>query len=301
MKTYLVTGGAGFIGSHVAEALLARGDRVRVVDNFSTGKRSNVPAGVDLLEADITDLDSIRPAFQGADGVFHLAALPRVQISIERPLDTHHTNITGTLNVLLAARDAKVRRLVYSGSSSAYGDTDVMPESETLLPRPLSPYGLQKYVGEHYARLFAILYGIETVSLRYFNVYWPRMADEGAYVTVIAVFLRERAAGRPLPIAGDGTQTRDFTHVRDVIRANLLAMESSRVGKGEVLNIGNGENRSVNDVARTIGGPTVQIPARIEPHDTLADNRLARELLGWRPEEDYGAAIAELKRLHGVA
>lgn len=301
MKTYLVTGGAGFIGSHVAEALLARGDRVRVVDNFSTGKRSNVPAGVDLLEADITDLDSIRPAFQGADGVFHLAALPRVQISIERPLDTHHTNITGTLNVLLAARDAKVRRLVYSGSSSAYGDTDVMPESETLLPRPLSPYGLQKYVGEHYARLFAILYGIETVSLRYFNVYGPRMADEGAYVTVIAVFLRERAAGRPLPIAGDGTQTRDFTHVRDVIRANLLAMESSRVGKGEVLNIGNGENRSVNDVARTIGGPTVQIPARIEPHDTLADNRLARELLGWRPEEDYGAAIAELKRLHGVA
>jgi len=300
MKTFVVTGGAGFIGSHVAESLLARGDRVRVVDNFSTGKRSNVPAGVDLHEADITDLDSIRPAFAGADGVFHLAALPRVQISIERPLETHHANITGTLNVLLAARDAKVRRLVYSASSSAYGDTDVMPEPETLLPRPLSPYGLQKYVGEHYARLFAELYGMETVSLRYFNVYGPRMADEGAYVTVIAVFLRERAAGRPLPIAGDGTQTRDFTHIRDVVRANLLAMESSKVGKGEVLNIGNGENRSVNDVAKSIGGPTAHIPPRIEPHDTLADNHLARELLGWSPEQDYEAAIAELKRLHGI-
>jgi nucleoside-diphosphate-sugar epimerase len=300
VKRYVVTGGAGFIGSHIAEALLKRGDRVRVVDNFSTGKRSNVPPGVELVEADITDLASIRRAFDGVEGVFHLAALPRVQISIERPLETHHTNITGTLNVLLAAKEAGVRRLVYSGSSSAYGDTDVMPEPETLLPRPLSPYGLQKYVGEHYARLFAELYGMETVSLRYFNVYGPRMADEGAYVTVIAVFLRERAAGRPLPITGDGTQTRDFTHIRDVVRANLLAMESSRVGRGEVLNIGNGENRSVNDVARFIGGPTMNLPPRIEPHDTLADNRLARELLGWGPEQDFEAAIGELKGLHGI-
>jgi nucleoside-diphosphate-sugar epimerase len=300
MKTYLVTGGAGFIGSHVAEALLARGDRVRVLDNFSTGKRSNVPKDAELFEADITELDPIRPAFEGAEGVFHFAALPRVQVSIERPLETHHANITGTLNVLLAARDAKVRRVVYSGSSSAYGDTDVLPEPETLLPRPLSPYGLQKYVGEHYARLFAELYGMETVSLRYFNVYGPRMADEGAYVTVIAIFLRERAAGRPLPITGDGTQTRDFTHVRDVVRANLLAMESSRVGRGEVLNIGNGESRSVNDVARSIGGPTMNLPARIEPHDTLADNRLARELLGWKPEQDYEGAILELKKIHGI-
>lgn len=300
MKSFLVTGGAGFIGSHVAEALLARGDRVRVLDNFSTGKRSNVPKGVELFELDITQLESIRPAFEGVDGVFHLAALPRVQISIERPLETHHANITGTLNVLLAAKDAKVRRLVYSASSSAYGDTDVLPEPETLLPQPLSPYGLQKYVGEHYARLFAQLYGMETVSLRYFNVYGPRMADEGAYLTVIAVFLRERAAGRPLPITGDGTQTRDFTHVRDVVRANLLAMESSRVGKGEVLNIGNGENRSVNDVAKSIGGPTLNLPPRIEPHDTLADNRRAGELLGWRPEEDYAKAVCELKRLSGI-
>ncbi|HEY7727494.1 MAG TPA: NAD-dependent epimerase/dehydratase family protein [Candidatus Eisenbacteria bacterium] len=300
MKTYLVTGGAGFIGSHVVDALLARGNRVRVVDNFSTGKRSNLPEGAELFEEDITDLESIRPAFEGVAGVFHLAALPRVQVSIERPLETHHANITGTLNVLLAARDAGVRRLVYSASSSAYGDTDVLPEPETLLPRPLSPYGLQKYVGEHYARLFAELYGMETVSLRYFNVYGPRMAEEGAYVTVISIFLRERAAGRPLPITGDGTQTRDFTHVRDVVRANLLAMESSRVGKGEVLNIGNGENRSVNDVARSIGGPTVNLEPRIEPHDTRADNRRARELLGWRPEVDYAEAICELKRAHGI-
>ncbi len=300
MKTYLVTGGAGFIGSHVADALLARGDRVLVLDNLSTGKRSNVPQGAHLIEADITDLDSIRPAFGGVQGVFHLAALPRVQVSIERPLETHHTNITGTLNVLLAAREAQVRRLVYSASSSAYGDAETLPEPETLLPRPLSPYGLQKYVGEHYARLFAELYGLETVSLRYFNVYGPRMADEGAYVTVISIFLRERAAGKPLPVTGDGTQTRDFTHVKDVVRATLLAMESPKVGRGEVLNIGNGQSLSVNQVAAAIGGAVVHLPPRIEPHDTLADNRLARELIGWQPEQDHFQAIAELKRLHGV-
>ncbi len=300
MKTYLVTGGAGFIGSHLADALLARGDRVVVLDNLSTGSRSNVPVGARLIEADVTDPDSIRPAFEGVHGVFHLAALPRVQLSIERPLETHSANITGTLHVLLAARDAGVRRLVYAASSSAYGDVETLPEPETLPARPLSPYGLQKYAGEHYARLFAELYGLETVSLRYFNVYGPRMADEGAYATVIAIFLRERAAGRPLPVTGDGTQTRDFTHVSDVVRANLLAMESPNVGRGEVLNIGNGRSLSVNEVAAAIGGPVVHLPPRIEPHDTLADTRLARELLGWEAGREHLQAIAELKGLRGV-
>jgi UDP-glucose 4-epimerase len=301
MKLYLVTGGAGFIGSHIVETLIARGDRARVLDNLSTGKRTNVPKGAELVEADITDLKSIRSAFDSVDGVFHCAALPRVQDSIERPLETHGANITGTLNVLLATRDAGVKRLVYSASSSAYGDTDQLPQPETLLPRPKSPYGLQKYVGEHYARLFAELYGLQTVSLRYFNVYGPRMADEGAYVTVIAVFLRQRKAGQLLSITGDGTQTRDFTHVRDVVDANLRAMESPKVGRGEVINIGAGMNNSVNEVAALIGGPTTNLPPRVEPHDTLADNQLARRFLDWKPTVDFATAVAELKRLHGIA
>lgn len=300
-KFFLVTGGAGFIGSHIAEGLLARGDRVRVLDNLSTGKKENVPTGAELVVADITQPGSIRSAFNNIDGVFHCAALPRVQVSIENPRETHEANITGTLNVLLAARDTKVKRLVYSASSSAYGDTEVMPEPETLLPRPLSPYGLQKYVGEHYARLFAELYGLETVSLRYFNVYGPRMADEGAYVTVIAIFLRQRKAGQKLTITGDGTQTRDFTHVQDVVAANFAAMESPKVGRGEVINIGAGDNHSVNEVAALIGGPVEHLAPRVEPHDTLADNRKAQDLLGWKPTVDFAEGVAELKRLSGVA
>ncbi len=301
MKLYVVTGGAGFIGSHIAEALIARGDRVRVLDNLSTGKRSNVPEGAEFFEAEITNLKSIQSVFASVDGVFHCAALPRVQDSIERPFETHNANITGTLNVLLATRDAGVKRLVYSASSAAYGDADEFPEPETLLPRPKSPYGLQKYVGEHYARLFAELYGLKTVSLRYFNVYGPRMADEGAYVTVIAVFLRQRRAGQLLTITGDGTQNRDFIHVRDVVDANLRAMESPKVGRGEVINIGAGTKNSVNEVAALIGGPTTNLPPRIEPHDTLADNQLARRLLDWQPTVDFATAVAELKRLDGIA
>jgi len=301
MKLYLVTGGAGFIGSHLAETLIARGDRVRILDNLSTGKRRNVPDGAEFAEADITNPTSIQSAFRSVDGVFHCAALPRVQDSIERPIETHNANITGTLNVLLAARDAGVKRLVYSASSAVYGDAGQVSEPETLLPRPKSPYGLQKYVGERYARLFAELYGLETVSLRYFNVYGPRMADEGAYVTVIAIFLRQRKAGQSLTITGDGTQCRDFIHVRDVVDANLRAMESPKVGRGEVINIGAGTNNSVNEVAALIGGPTTHLPPRIEPHDTLADNQLARRLLDWRPTVDFASAVAELKRLDGIA
>ena len=301
MKLYLVTGGAGFIGSHLAETLIARGDRVRILDNLSTGKRRNVPDGAEFAEADITNPTSIQSAFRSVDGVFHCAALPRVQDSIERPIETHNANITGTLNVLLAARDAGVKRLIYSASSAVYGDAGQVSEPETLLPRPKSPYGLQKYVGERYARLFTELYGLETVSLRYFNVYGPRMADEGAYVTVIAIFLRQRKAGQSLTITGDGTQCRDFIHVRDVVDANLRAMESPKVGRGEVINIGAGTNNSVNEVAALIGGPTTHLPPRIEPHDTLADNQLARRLLDWRPTVDFASAVAELKRLDGIA
>ncbi len=286
-KHYLVTGGAGFIGSHIVEALLKRGDAVRILDDFSSGKRENVPADVEVVEASITDPGAIAPAFKGIDGVFHCAAIPRVQFSIEKPRETNEVNITGTLNVLLAAKEAGVKRVVYSASSSAYGDHPSLPLHEEMKPNPKSPYGLQKYVGEHYLNMASLFWGVETVSLRYFNVYGPRLAFKGAYVTVIAVFLQQKARGEPMTITSDGTQTRDFTYIDDVVSANLLAMERANVGAGEVINIGAGSNHTVNEVAKLMGGPVVHIPPRVEPHDTLADNRRAKELLGWIPQMPF--------------
>jgi len=288
MSNYLVTGGAGFIGSHIVEALLEHGDKVRVLDDFSTGKRENVPYGdLEVTEGSITDAKALKSAFMGIDGVFHAAALPRVQLSIEEPLKTNEINITGTLNVLMAARDAGVKRIVYSASSSAYGDQDILPLHEDMKPNPKSPYGLQKYVGEEYCKLASIFWNVETVSLRYFNVYGPRLAFEGSYVTVIAVFLKQLAAGEPLTITGDGTQTRDFTFVDDVVRANLLAMGNDKVGKGEVINIGAGNNNSVNEVAALIGGPVLHIDPRVEPRDTLADISKAKNLFNWEPRVEF--------------
>jgi len=297
---YLVTGGAGFIGSHLVDALLVAGHQVRVIDNFLTGKRENLNPLAELFEVDIRDLEKIKPAFVGMDGVFHTAALPRVQVSIQNPLETNEINITGALNVILAARDAKIKRLIYSASSSAYGDPIELPLAESMKPNPKSPYGLQKYVGEEYAKLAALFYNLETVSLRYFNVFGSRMANDGAYCTVIAVFLKQRKEGKQLTIYGDGTVTRDFTHVRDVVRANILAMESVKVGKGEVINIGAGSNHSVREVAEMIGGEITYLPPRVEPHDTLADNTLAREFLDWTPQVDFKDGIEELKRLNNI-
>ncbi len=294
MSEYLVTGGAGFIGSNLVDELIRQGHQVRIVDNFLTGKRENLNPQAELVEADIRNLEAIKPAFVGMDGVFHIAALPRVQVSIQNPVETNNVNINGTLNVILAAKDAKVKRLVYSASSSAYGDSVTLPLVETMKPNPKSPYGLQKYVGEEYAKLAALFYGLETVSLRYFNVYGPRMANDGAYCTVIAVFLRQRKEGNPLTIFGDGTVTRDFTHVRDVVRANILAMTVGKVGKGDVINIGAGDNHSVQEVAEMIGGKIEYLPPRIEPHDTLADNSLAKELLNWQPQVDFKEGVKEL-------
>jgi len=287
MFHYLVTGGAGFIGSHIVEALLKRGDKVRILDDFSTSKKANVPDGVEVVEASITDPAAIAPAFKGVDGVFHTAALPRVQFSIEHPAESNDANINGTLNVILAARGAGVRRIVYSATSSAYGDQAVLPLREEMCPAPKSPYGLQKYVGEEYLRIASMFWNLETVSLRYFNVYGPRLTFEGAYVTVVAVFLKQRAAGEPLTITGDGTQTRDFTYIDDVVAANLLAMESPKVGKGEIINIGAGNSKSVNEVAAFFSHPTAHIAPRVEPHDTLADITRAKVLLGWEPRISF--------------
>ena len=284
MANYLVVGGAGFIGSHVVDELIKNGHKVTVLDNLSTGKKANLNPKAKFIKADITKLEKIRPAFKNVDGVFHLAALPRVQLSIDHPAKTHAANVNGTLNVLLAARDAKVKRIVYSASSSAYGDSQELPLRETAIPRPMSPYGLQKYIGEEYCRLFAKLYGMETVSLRYFNVYGPRMADTGAYLSVIKTFLKQRATDTRLTITGDGEQTRAFTHVSDVVRANLLAMASKKIGQGEVINTGSGQNYSVNYVAKLVGGPVKFIASRIEPKHSQADHSLAQKLLGWEPK-----------------
>lgn len=286
-----MTGGAGFIGSNLVDELLKRGDEVLVLDNLSTGKKENLNPQAKFIKADITNLAEINSHFKGIDYVFHLAALPRVQLSIEEPLKTHNVNINGTLNVLWAAKEAGVKRLIYSASSSAYGNSDILPLKEELLPKPISPYGLQKYVGEHYSRLFSLLYGLKTISLRYFNVYGPRMANEGAYVTVIAIFLQQKANGQKLTITGDGMQTRDFTYVGDVVEANILAAISPRVGRGEVINIGAGRNHSINEVAKIIGGEIEYLPPRIEPHDTLADNSKAKELLGWEPKIDLDEGV----------
>jgi nucleoside-diphosphate-sugar epimerase len=296
----MVTGGAGFIGSHLVEALLSRGYRVRIIDNLSTGKCERVHRDAEFVTADIAQPESLKQLFDGIDCVFHTAALPRVPLSIENPLETHMANVVGTINVLIASRDAGVRRVIFSGSSSVYGDQAQLPLNEAMKPNPLSPYALQKLTGEQYTLLFHRLYGLETLTLRYFNVFGPRMATEGAYVTVISAFLRQRMAGQPMTIEGDGEQTRDFTHVSDVVRANLLALDCD-IADGRALNIGQGRNVSVNWVAQQIGGPTVNLPARKgDVRNTLADYRQAERVLGWRPQMTTEQGLAELIKAAGL-
>jgi UDP-glucose 4-epimerase len=293
-KKIVVTGGAGFIGSNLVEALVARGDEVHVVDTLVGGKKEHVPADATLHEVDIRDTVALTKIMESADVVFHLAALPRVQFSIEHPIETNEVNVGGTVSVLEAAHRAGVRRVVYSASSSAYGDQATMPLVESMPANPLSPYGLQKYIGEQYCQVFSVVYGLETVSLRYFNVYGKNQDPSGAYALVIGKFLKQRMDGEPITITGDGEQTRDFTHVRDVVRANLLASESVHVGRGEVMNIGAGNNCSINKVAEIIGGPVVHVPSRLEPKHTLADATRARELIGWVPEVLLESGLHEL-------
>lgn len=289
----VVTGGAGFIGSNLVDALVERGYNVHVVDNLVAGKREHVNSKAVFYEADIRNVEDLKKIFEGARGVFHLAALPRIQYSIDFPLESNEVNVTGTLNVFLAAQSAGVRKVVYSASSSAYGDQETLPVMESMPALPKSPYALQKYVGELYAKVWNEIYGLETVSLRYFNIYGPRQSEEGAYSLVIAKFLKQKREGEPLSITGDGEQTRDFTHVRDAVRANILAMENSNVGKGEVINIGAGRNISINKIAELIGGKTEYIPLRLEIRHNRADNSLAKKLLGWEPTVSIEDGIVE--------
>ncbi|MDZ4205700.1 MAG: SDR family oxidoreductase [Patescibacteria group bacterium] len=294
MTKVVVTGGAGFIGSHVVDALVGKGYEVHVIDNLSGGKKEYVNDKAILHELDIRNLENIRPVIAGATYVFHFAALPRVQYSIENPVETNEVNVTGTLNVLVAAKEGRVKRVIYSASSSAYGNQSTMPLTEDMIAKPLSPYGLHKYIGELYCRVWSKVYGLPTVSLRYFNVYGPRFNPEGAYALVVGKFIKQKNEGKRLTITGDGKQTRDFTHVSDVVNANILAAESDKVGDGEVINIGAGKNQSINKIAELVGGEVEYVQARLEPKDTLADNSRALELLGWEPQVSIEEGIKEL-------
>lgn len=291
----LVTGGAGFIGSHLVEHLVtaAGGHRVTVLDNFSTGKRENLAPWLDqirVVEGSVTDPDACRDAIAGADFVLHQAALPSVPRSLRDPVASHEANTTGTLNVLIAARDAHVKRVVYAASSSAYGNTAELPKREEMLPRPLSPYAAAKYAGEQYCRAFHASFGVGTIALRYFNVFGPRQDPTSQYAAVIPKFIMCADAGESPTIFGDGEQTRDFTFVRNVVRANLLACEAPVAALGEAYNVGCGERVSVNALWRRIRdmlGATVE--ARYEPsrtgdvRDSLASLDRVRTMLGYTP------------------
>ncbi len=248
--TYLITGGAGFIGSHIAERLVREGGHVRVLDNFSSGHEANLESfrsSIELIRGDIRDVGLVNEATKGVDVVFHEAALGSVPRSVADPLTTHEVNITGTLNVLLAARDAGVRRVVYASSSSVYGETPVLPKREEMTPQPLSPYALSKLAGEHYASVFKHVYGFDIVSLRYFNIFGPRQDPESQYAAVIPRFITALLEGKPPVVYGDGLQSRDFTYVENVVNANLLAAEADGAG-GRAFNVACGGRYTLLDL-----------------------------------------------------
>lgn len=298
---YLVTGGAGFIGANIVKRLVRDGHQARVLDNFCAGDFSLFPdreaPGAEYVRGDIRDRAAVERAVQGVDGVFHEAAVPRVPYSVEHPAETNENNIGGTVNVLEAARDAGVKRLIFATSSSVYGSDEPAALSEDMPKRPKSPYALQKLAGQEYCRLFYELYGLETVSLCYFNIYGPHMDPNGAYALVIGKFLLQRHKGEPMTICGDGEYFRDYTHVDDAVEANIRAMNSPLVGKGEMINIGNNDPRSVNELAHLIGGPTVAVQPRPgDPRYARADNRKAKELLGWEPTISLEEGVEMLKK-----
>jgi UDP-N-acetylglucosamine/UDP-N-acetyl-alpha-D-glucosaminouronate 4-epimerase len=296
MRTFLVTGGAGFIGSHIAEALVRRGDRVRVFDNLSTGHRENLaPCGdaVEFIEGDLTDAAAVAEAVRGVDCVFHEAALASVPRSVEAPLDTNAACVTGTLTLLDAARRAGVRRLVYAASSSAYGDRPSSPKYESDLPMPISPYGAAKLAAELYCRAFTATYGFETVALRYFNVFGPRQDPDSPYSAVIPLFMTALMSGKRPTIYGDGHQSRDFTYVANVVHGNLLAADAPNAA-GQVFNVANGRATSLlsliaqlNELLGTNIEP-IHAPARAgDIRESLADITAARQVLAYEPQVDF--------------
>ena len=291
----LVTGGAGFIGSNLVDVLIEQSNEVIIIDDLSTGKRANLNPNakhykISLHKASQEELVEI---LTGVQVVYHTAALARVQPSIKDPIHYNEVNVTSIVNLLTACVSAGVKRVVYSASSSAYGNATTFPTPENHPTDSLSPYGLQKYIGELYCRMYSKVYGIDTVCLRYFNIYGPRMNFEGAYKTVIGVFAEQKRNGEPMTIVNDGNQRRDFTYVTDVVSANILAANSSESFVGEVFNIGNGGNVSVNEVADMIGGDKVYGEKRLEPFETLADNSKAKTILNWQPKGNLRKFIEE--------
>jgi len=293
MKYSLVTGGAGFIGSHIVERLLEEGKRVRVLDNFSTGFAHNLQpfeGRIEVVKGDICSFETCQRAMEGVEAVYHLAARASVPRSVEFPRECNEANVTGTLNLLVAARDAGVRRFVNSASSSAYGDTPVMPKAEHMTPTPLSPYAVSKLAAEHYCTCFARVYGMETISLRYFNVFGPRQDPDSAYAAVIPAFVSRLLRGERPIVYGDGEQSRDFCFVENVVSANRAAVESPRLS-GEVVNIACGQSATLNEILALLNellGTSAQAdyqPARVgDVKHSLAALDEAKRVIGYEPK-----------------
>lgn len=303
MSKYLVTGGAGFIGTNIVKQLLSDGHEVVVLDNYAAGKKTErIQPGAEYVEGDIRNEADLDKACAGVDGIFHLAALPRVSYSVENPELTHDVNVNGTLKVLLAAKKHKIKRLVFSSSSSTYGAVEnKLTAEDNVIKKPVSPYALHKLIGEHYCRIFSELYGLETVSVIYFNVYGPYFDPDGAYALVVGRFLKQIKNGEPMTVCGDGEYYRDYTHVSDVVRANILAMNSDKVGKGETFNIGCGTPHTVNELVKMMGGPHIFVPARLgDQKFSGADNTKARKILGWEPTITLEDGIKQLKQDWGM-
>jgi nucleoside-diphosphate-sugar epimerase len=311
MSTYLITGVAGFIGSSLARALLARGDRVRGIDNLSTGKRENIAeilGQIDFREIDLLDFTPLEHACQGVDYILHEAAVPSVPRSVQDPVESNRANVDATVNLLVAARDAKVKRVVYAASSSAYGDTPTLPKREDMLPDPLSPYAAAKLAGEHYMNAFWRCYGLETVSLRYFNAFGPRQDPNSPYSGVLAKFITQMLEGKPPTIFGDGQQSRDFTYVENVVHANHLALQApGREVAGRVFNVATGSRVDLNatfHMLKKLTGFSGEVRYGSErPGDvkhSLADLSLAKKHLGYEPtvgfEEGLQQTIAWYRR-----
>lgn len=292
MAKFLITGGAGFIGSNIAEELIKRGEKVRIIDNFSTGKKENIEEfkdKIELIEGDLRDINDLKKAVEGVDYVLHQAALSSVPRSIKDPLSSNINNIDGTLNLLVVAKEVGVKRVVIASSSSVYGDTQVLPKTEDMMPNPLSPYAVTKYVEELYGKVFHNIYGLETVSLRYFNVFGPKQDPDSPYAAVIPRFITKILKGESPVIFGDGEQTRDFTYVSNVVEANILAAISENVGRGEVVNIACGESISLNQLVKKINEiletnvkPLYDKPRIGDVRHSLASIEKAKNLLGYR-------------------
>lgn len=292
MATYLITGGAGFIGSNIAKALVAKGEKVKILDNFNTGKKDNIAEFIDeieVIDGDFTNEKTVQSALKQVDVVFHQGAIPSVPKSIQNPIESNHANVSGTLQLLQGAVEARVSRFIYAASSSAYGDSETLPKHEHLPGNPMSPYAVSKYTGELYCKVFYNLYGLETVSLRYFNVFGPRQDPNSKYAAVIPSFIKAMLNDKPPTIFGDGTQSRDFTFIDNVVAANLLAANAPKL-QGESVNIGGGASIDLNSLVDEINvllGKQIQANYGSErPGDvkhSLADIHLAEKLIAYRP------------------